>query len=147
MNGLELREVAQSCFPTLRQLVLILRAVSRTPCLLCKPQFLRLQHSDSYSFPGMSKHTAQHVPYMKFLYHVSVLLPMWAFGCRRFETSWTLPVLTMRCYLENVGKRVSKNATSYLLVRIFFMFIGPCIVIYFYSKTKYMHQFLTFIYF
>ena len=89
MNGLELREVAQSCFPTLRQLVLILRAVSRTPCLLCKPQFLRLQHSDSYSSPGMSKHTAQHVPHMQFLYQISVVLPKRAFGFRRFETSWT----------------------------------------------------------
>ena len=118
MNGLKLREVAQSCFPTLRQLVLILRAVSGTPCLLCKPQFLRLQHSDSYSSPGMSKHTAQHVPHMQFLYQISVLLLKWAFGFRRFETSWTLPVLRMRRYLEHVGMQVSKNATSYRLVRI-----------------------------
>jgi hypothetical protein len=51
---------------------------------------------------------------------------------------------TIQAYITSFTEgRMSRTEVNILDL----MFIGPCIIIYFYSKTNQMHQFLTFVYF
>ena len=56
---------------------------------------------------------------------------------------WCTQAVLRDCYPKN-GEKSGQLQNRYLTN---LMFIGPCIVIYFYSKTNEMHQFLKFILF
>jgi hypothetical protein len=70
--------------------------------------------------------------------------------CFRFVS----PTQNLKCFSQSEDRRASGvNETNLMLlnskgeITFFFTFTGPCIVLYFYSKSNQMHQFLKFILF
>ena len=60
---------------------------------------------------------------------------------------WNSCVITAYGISDRCGKVIWKEHTHSIDTKNCLTFIGPCIVIYFYSKTNQMHQFLKFILF